>query len=54
MQIPKEMRNIVKYTLNVFIALILMTVTGQAQNWPQWRGPGDSGIADKGNYPVIG
>ena len=31
---------------------MLMTLTAQAQNWPQWRGPGGNGIAGKGNYPV--
>jgi outer membrane protein assembly factor BamB len=39
-------------TLCIFIALLLITVTAQAQNWPQWRGPGDNGIAERGNYPV--
>jgi outer membrane protein assembly factor BamB len=47
-------RNItMKYTLNVFIALVLMTGTVQAQNWPQWHGPGANGIADQGDYPVV-
>jgi outer membrane protein assembly factor BamB len=42
-----------KYTLSVIVALIIMTVTTEAQNWPQWRGPDDNGIAEQGNYPVI-
>jgi len=32
--------------------MMLMVVTVQAQNWPQWRGPNASGIADQGNYPA--
>ncbi len=39
-------------TLTATIALMLMSVTAQAQNWPQWRGPGDNGTAEGGNYPV--
>lgn len=46
------MNNITRNTLNVSIAMMLMVVTVQAQNWPQWRGPNASGIADQGNYPV--
>jgi hypothetical protein len=44
--------NITRNTLNVSIAMMLMVVTVQAQNWPQWRGPNASGIADQGNYPA--
>lgn len=46
------MRNIIRRTLNICIAMMLMALTVQAQNWPQWRGPGDNGIAERGNYPV--
>lgn len=46
------MNYIVKHTKNAFIALILFTATVQAQNWPQWRGPGANGIAGPGDYPV--
>jgi outer membrane protein assembly factor BamB len=46
------MGKITRHTLNIFIALLLITVTAQAQNWPQWRGPGDNGIAERGNYPI--
>ncbi len=46
------MRNITRRTIQLSIILILMTATIQAQNWPQWRGPADNGIATQGNYPV--
>jgi hypothetical protein len=46
------MSNIRRHLLNISITLIMMTLTVQAQNWPQWRGPDANGIADKGNYPV--
>jgi outer membrane protein assembly factor BamB len=46
------MSTIMKYNYIAFIALILNTMTLQAQNWPQWRGPSANGIADQGNYPV--
>ncbi|MBW6501205.1 MAG: PQQ-binding-like beta-propeller repeat protein [Bacteroidales bacterium] len=46
------MSNITRLTLNISIALMLIPLTVQAQNWPQWRGPNGNGIADKGNYPV--
>ena len=39
-----------KYT--VCCALILFTMTSQAQNWQQWRGPGANGVAEPGNYPT--
>jgi outer membrane protein assembly factor BamB len=48
----KEMRYLISLTLNAFIAFTLLTGTVEAQNWPEWRGPGSNGIADKGNYPV--
>lgn len=46
------MKDSTRHILLVLFALMLITVTAQAQNWPQWRGPGDNGIAEKGNYPV--
>jgi outer membrane protein assembly factor BamB len=40
-------------TLVVIFLIIVMTGLSQAQqNWPQWRGPGDNNIAEKGNYPI--
>ncbi|MBG0860886.1 MAG: PQQ-like beta-propeller repeat protein [Bacteroidales bacterium] len=46
------MNTILKCSLTAFIALILIAMPVQAQNWPNWRGPGSDGIAGKGNYPV--
>ena len=46
------MNTIMKYNSSLFIVLILLTMTIQAQNWQQWRGPGADGIAEPGNYPV--
>lgn len=42
----------VKYILNTLSALVIFAGALQAQNWPQWRGPGANGIAEPGNYPV--
>ena len=47
-----EMNSILKFRFTVCLALILMTMTLQAQNWPQWRGPGANGIAEQGDYPT--
>lgn len=47
------MNLILKCSLTAFFAMILMAMPVQAQNWPNWRGPGANGIADNGNYPVI-
>jgi outer membrane protein assembly factor BamB len=47
-----KMKESTRHILLVTIVLLLISVTAQAQNWPQWRGPGDNGIAEKGNYPV--
>jgi len=40
------------YKLTVFVALAFVSLTLQAQNWTEWRGPNGNGTADKGNYPV--
>lgn len=42
----------IRNTLKISLGLMLMTISVQAQNWPQWRGPGDNGVAPQGNYPV--
>jgi hypothetical protein len=38
------------------LALILFVAGGQAargaENWPQWRGPQGTGVADDGDYPI--
>ncbi|MFO7575359.1 MAG: PQQ-binding-like beta-propeller repeat protein [Bacteroidales bacterium] len=41
-----------RHILTATIALMLITLTAQAQNWQQWRGPEANGIAGQGNYPV--
>lgn len=46
------MRTIAQHTLNITLVLLLTAITAQAQNWPQWRGPGADGIAPNGEYPV--
>lgn len=46
------MNNFVKRNAIALIAMIVMTISVQSQNWPQWRGPGANGIAEQGNYPV--
>jgi len=46
------MKNSTRHILPGTIVLLLIAATVQAQNWPQWRGPGDNGIAPQGNYPV--
>jgi outer membrane protein assembly factor BamB len=38
--------------LAVLFAAVLAAATASADNWPQWRGPGGSGVADAGAYPV--
>ena len=40
------------YKMTALMVMILMTMNGLAQNWPQWRGPDANGIAAPGNYPV--
>ncbi len=47
------MKSILKCTITVCFALLLLTPTLQAQNWSQWRGPGAVGVADQGNYPTV-
>jgi outer membrane protein assembly factor BamB len=34
------------------IALVVLVMSAQAQNWTQWRGPDVNGVAPPGNYPV--
>lgn len=46
------MNSILKYKLTACFAFVLVTMTIQAQNWPQWRGPGANGVAEQGNYPT--
>jgi len=38
--------------LSMLTTITLMAVTACAQNWTQWRGPDDNGVAAPGNYPV--
>jgi outer membrane protein assembly factor BamB len=46
------MNNAMKYNLTTITAMILISMTLHAQNWPQWRSPDANGIASQGNYPV--
>jgi len=46
------MKTILRYNITASFALMLMTLSMQAQNWPQWRGPDANGIAEQGNYPT--
>jgi outer membrane protein assembly factor BamB len=34
------------------LVLLLSQSASAAENWPQWRGPLGTGVADDGNYPV--
>ena len=42
-----------KHCLTLFAAVFLTAAFAVAQNWPQWRGPANNGVAAPGNYPVI-
>ena len=46
------MKTILKCSLTTSFFLIIASMTIQAQNWPNWRGPEADGIAGQGNYPV--
>ena len=46
------MNRIIKLRYAALIAIILISMTMQAQNWPQWRGPNANGVAEQGNYPA--
>lgn len=46
------MNSILKYIITACFASLLATLTVQAQNWPQWRGPDANGIAEQGTYPT--
>lgn len=34
------------------LIIAIATTTGQAENWPQWRGPGGASIANESNLPT--
>jgi len=36
----------------LFAVVILLTSVGQAENWPQWRGPGLNGVSGEKNLPA--
>ena len=46
------MKRNMKSKFAAFVVLILMSITMQAQNWPQWHGENFYGVAEKGDYPV--
>ncbi len=46
------MNSIIRYIIFAIITILCINTTVNAQNWPQWRGPGDNNIAAPGNYPV--
>jgi outer membrane protein assembly factor BamB len=40
------------YSVVLILLLIPSTQASSADNWPQWRGPENTGVAASGNYPV--
>jgi len=41
-----------KYSMTAAMALLLLVMSVQAQNWSQWHGPDGNGVAPPGTYPV--
>ncbi|MBT3243957.1 MAG: PQQ-like beta-propeller repeat protein [Bacteroidetes bacterium] len=48
-----KINSIHKRQFTVCLLFMLMTITLQAQDWPQWRGPNANGVAEQGNYPSV-
>jgi outer membrane protein assembly factor BamB len=47
-----EMRTAVHWDMRVVCLILLVMMSLQADNWPQWRGTGSNGISSEKNIPV--
>ena len=41
-----------KRTLVAMLLITMLAGVSQAENWPNWRGPGFNGVASKGDFPT--